>query len=303
MSATATEREAGAVRVAGDLCASCGIAALDNITLEECDGCDLVKYCSDKKCCEDHRERHAEECKKRADELHDRKLFTQPDGCCRGECPICFLPMPHGNKKTTFYSCCSKKICNGCEYTHRISNKQNNCPFCREPVLSSGDEENDRRMMKRIEAGDPAAMQRMGTLCFKQGDYDAAVKYWTNAAELGDAEAHYHLGVAYGEGYGVEKDEEKEVYHLEIAAIGGEPDARYNLGWIEDENGRFERAVKHFIIAAKVGDIGSMKELWKHYSDENISKEDLEATLRAHQAALDAMKSPHRDAADHNKWK
>ena len=53
MSATATEGEAAAVRAAEVVCAWCGIAAVDNITLEECDGCDLVKYCSDK-CQEGH---------------------------------------------------------------------------------------------------------------------------------------------------------------------------------------------------------------------------------------------------------
>ena len=41
-----------------DLCASCGIAAVDDVKLKRCnDGCDLVKYCSDK-CQELHREQH-----------------------------------------------------------------------------------------------------------------------------------------------------------------------------------------------------------------------------------------------------
>ena len=43
------------------VCANCGIAEVDDIELEECDGCDLVKYCSDK-CREEHREQHDEEC-------------------------------------------------------------------------------------------------------------------------------------------------------------------------------------------------------------------------------------------------
>ena len=58
-----------------------------------------------------------------------------------------------------------------------------------------------------------------------------------------------------------------------------------------------ERAVKHFIIAANVGHEKSMKVLWEHYSAGNITKEDLEATLRTHKAAIDAMKSPEREAA------
>ena len=42
----------------------------------------------------------------------------------------------------------------------------------------------------------------------------------------------------------------------------------------------------------------SMKALWAHYSVGNITKEDLEAVLRAHKAAVDAMKSTQRDAAE-----
>jgi hypothetical protein len=45
-----------------------------------------------------------------------------------------------------------------------------------------------------------------------------------------------------------------------------------------------------------------MKKLWKCYSEGNITKEDLNATLRTHQAALDAMKSPEREAAEEKVW-
>ncbi len=58
-----------------------------------------------------------------------------------------------------------------------------------------------------------------------------------------------------------------------------------------------DRAVKHCIIAAKFGLLRPMKEVWRHYAQGNITKEDLEATLRAHQAAIDATKSPQREAA------
>jgi len=83
-----------------------------------------------------------------------------------------------------------------------------------------------------------------------------------------------------------------------MAAIGGHPTARYNLGCYEERKGNIERSVKHHIIAAKLGDEDSMKKLWKHYSGENITKEDLETTLRTHKAAIDAMKSPEREAAE-----
>jgi TPR repeat protein len=120
----------------------------------------------------------------------------------------------------------------------------------------------------------------------------------TKAAKLGDADAHYRLGFMYGKGSGVEEDEEKAVYHWEKAAIGGHPDARYNLATIEEKNGNIERSIKHIIIAAKLGDEDSMKALWKHYSAGNITKEDLEVTLRTHHAAIDEMKSEQRDVAE-----
>jgi tetratricopeptide (TPR) repeat protein len=280
------------------VCANCGhdIAEVDEIKLEECDGCDLVRYCGDK-CREEHREQHNEECKKRAKESQDNSLFRQPDGSHRGECPLCFLPMPLDPRKSTFNSCCSKHICDGCEYAHHVKSGSQTCPFCRESLADDDDEE-ERRLMKRIKANDPAALRYMGTERYFEGDHDTAVKYWTKAAELGDMEAHCNLGESYHEGDVVVKDEEKGVYHLEMAAIGGDPDARHYLAVIEERNGNVKRAVKHFIIAANLGYEESMKALWKHYSAGNITKEDLEATLRTHKAATDAMKSPEREAAE-----
>ncbi len=281
-------------------CANCGIAGVDNVKLEECNDCDLVKYCGEK-CREEHREEHAGECKIRAKELHDRKLFTQPDGTHLGECPLCFLPMPIDEREYMFWSCCSSCICLGCLMANFTSNKfefekAGSCPFCRTPASKSKGEPR-KRMMKRIKANDSAAMTRMAVECHKEGDYERELEYLTKAAELEDADAHYELGNMYDKGEGVEKDEEKAVYHFEKAAIGGHPHARNNLACVEEDNYNTERAVKHFIIAASLGYDGSMKALWGHYSLGNITKEDLDATLRAHQAAIDAMKSPQRKIA------
>ena len=152
-------------------------------------------------------------------------------------------------------------------------------------------------MMKRVKAGDSAAMVNMGLRLCEEGDHERAFEYLTKAAELGDMKAHNQLGVMYDRGEGVEMDEGKAVYYWEKAAIIGDPDARHNLGYIEERNGRMDRAVKHFIIAANLGLKGSMKVLWQYYKKGHISKKDLDATLRTHQAAVDAMKSPQREAA------
>jgi tetratricopeptide (TPR) repeat protein len=274
-------------------CASCGIAG---VKLKECTDCDLVKYCGDK-CREKHREQHSEEYNKRKTLLYDKELFTQPDETHLGECPICFLPLPLDQTKRVFYSCCSELVCGGCVHANHKSNivKTGSCPFCREPRPRKG--EARKRLMKRVKANDPVALSQMGACYNMEGDYNAAFKCLIKGAELGNVDAHHNLGVMYERGQGVEKDEEKAVYYYEKAAIGGHTFARYNLACIEEQNGNIERSVKHLIIDAKLGDEESMKILWKHYSAGNITKEDLDATLRTHQAAIDEMKSEQRNDA------
>jgi TPR repeat protein len=134
----------------------------------------------------------------------------------------------------------------------------------------------------------------MGGKHYIVGDYDKAVEYYTKAAELGDSMAH-HSGCMYSEGKSVEKDKEMAIRHWEKAAIGGNHLARYNLYIHETDN---KRAVKHLIIAAKLGDEKSMKKLWEYYPDGLVSKSELDATLRAHHSAIDATKSADRDAAE-----
>jgi hypothetical protein len=182
---------------------------------------------------------HEEECKKRQTEIHDRKLFTQPDETHLGECPLCFLPMPLDAEKSRFHSCCCSYICNGCSYADQISNKENRCPFCREPCTDD-EEENEKRIMERVKANDPGAITYMGGLRYNKGDYDVAFEYWTKAADLGDSHAHHRLGHMYEDGlHGIEEEEEKAVYHYEKAAIAASPQysqacvARHNLGCYE----------------------------------------------------------------------
>ncbi|KAK1733616.1 hypothetical protein QTG54_015659 [Skeletonema marinoi] len=275
-------------------CAACGVAEVDEVKLKECTSCDLVRYCCDE-CQRDHKSQHEDACNKRAVELRVEILFKQPESSNRGDCPICCLPLSLDTKKSIMMSCCSKLICKGCtyanqkrEYEGRLGYK---CPFCRTAIPSTV--EADKMMMKRIEANDPAAMCQWGREKYDKGDYSSAFELYTKAAQLGDAEAHYQLAVLYHE-----KDRGKEIHHLKEAAIGGHPDARFNLGCDEEESGNIERAVKHWIIAANLGDDGSIKELMEYFKEGKVSKDDLAATLRAHQAAVDAIKSPQRDAAE-----
>ena len=175
--------------------------------------------------------------------------------------------------------------------------QQPTCPFCRHPIPET-EEEFNQNLMKRVEANDKIALYEFAKLNLHNGDYDGAFRYCTKAAELGDSSAHYVLSLMYIEGKGVEKDEKKQVYHSERAVTNGHPSARCKLGVNEAWNERYERAVKHSIIAANLGCVRSIQQLRDYYKHELVSKEDFAAVLRAHHAAVNAMKSPQREAAE-----
>eukprot|EP00984_Skeletonema_dohrnii_P005143 scaffold1813_cov134-Skeletonema_dohrnii-CCMP3373.AAC.12 len=281
-------------------CASCGIDEDDDIKLKDCSACHLVRYCG-VECQRKHRPQHKKECKKRMAELRDEILFKQPESNHLGDCPICCLPLPLDPKKSNLQTCCIKLICNGCAYANQIREQEQNlkhtCPFCRHPLPKSQTEV-DQRFMKRVEANNAVAIRQMGGKFYCNGDYKSAFEYSAKAAALGDIHAHFQLSNMYREGEGVKKDLKKELYHAEQAVIGGDTLARHNLGWAEWRHGRRDRAVKHWIIAAKLGYDLSLEELKDCYREGLVSKEDFAAALRAHQAAVDAVKSPQREKAD-----
>ena len=281
-------------------CASCGKAEVDEVKLKKCTACKLVKYCS-VECQKNHRPQHKRACKKRAAEIRDDNLFKQPDESNLGECPICCLPLPFDIEKWTIMTCCCKYICKGCAYANYLREAEQGleqrCPYCREP-LPKTEEERDQNYEKRVKADDPVAIFKLGVKCEHEGDYEGAFGYFSKAAALGEADAHYNLSIMYQLGDGVEKDKKKEVYHLKEAAIGGHPNARVNLGCFENENGRIDRAMKHFIIAAKLGYDDALDAVKIGFTKGFVTKEDYEAALRGHQAAVDATKSEQREKAE-----
>jgi hypothetical protein len=289
-------------------CASCGIAGGDgDISLKTCTACHLVKYCG-VKCQRDHWPKHKKECKKRAAELRDEILFKQPETSHLGDCPICCLPLSDDTQwaKNILMACCGKTICCGCYYANmkreRTGRLEHKCPFCRHPLPKSGE---DPRIpyMKRVEANDPEAICHMGARKYKEGDVAGGLDYFSKAAELGDARAHFNLSQMYYDGLGVERDEKKQLYHLERAAIGGHSMARHNLGCMEERHGNMDRAIKHWIIAANLAYELSLEALQNAYRKGLVSKEDFTEALRGYQAAIEAAKSPQRkEGAEFNKF-
>ena len=107
-----------------DVCANCNVsadasreAAGDgaNVLLKNCAACLLVKYCS-VDCQRDHRSKHKKECKRRAAELKDERLYGQGHERPEGDfCPICTLPIPlRMEEHSVFNACCMKRVCKGC---------------------------------------------------------------------------------------------------------------------------------------------------------------------------------------------
>ena len=231
------------------VCANCGKGEEETGKLKACTACKMVKYCN-RECQIAHRPQHKKECKRRAAELHDEKLFKQPPNPYE-DCPICFLRMPTLETGRRYMTCCGKKICSGCCYAPVYDNQGNEidntkCAFCRTPAPTS-EEEMIEWLLKRMEVNDADAINTIGCN-YRDGrygitqDYDKALELFHRAADLGYAEAYLNIGYAYINGDGVEVDEKKAIHYFELGAIGGDATARHNLGYNEHNAGNMERA-------------------------------------------------------------
>eukprot|EP00956_Cyclotella_meneghiniana_P006912 scaffold9332_cov34-Cyclotella_meneghiniana.AAC.1 len=273
-----------------DHCASCGKA---DANLKACKACKLVKYCG-VDCQVAHRPAHKKACREKARELFDEKLYALPPK--REDCPICMIPLPCHDEECTYMVCCGKTICNGCVYCMT----RNCCPFCNTADPRSV-EESLKRLSDRIEKyNDPEAMIMLSAY-YRMGahglplDLSKVIELLQRASELESATGHYHLGLSYHNGVGVKHDKKKAVHHWQIAAMMGNMQARHNLGCAEEENGNFQRAMKHFMIAAKCGFEKSLDAVKDGFRDGHVTKEDFEKTLRDYQASCDETKSEQRD--------
>ena len=68
-----------------------------------------------------------------------------------------------------------------------------------------------------------------GLVAYKNNDYKKAIELYQKAAEQGNAEAQYKLGIMYQNGKGAKQDYKKAIKLYEVAAIKGNVDAQYKL--------------------------------------------------------------------------
>lgn len=237
--------------------------------------------------------------------IQDEKLFQRPPRVI-GDCPICLLRMPVADKSGRVFPCCGNFICIGCFYSPVYDNRgikiADRCPYCKTPDSVLSEEEVLEMVKKRAVLDDVFALYTAGC-CYSSGidgyprDHVKAVELWHRAGELGNPWAFNYLGRAYRLGEGVDVDWEKGVHYCELAAVMGDPYARCNLGNIEERSGNIDRALKHFMIAAKDGCAESLDHIKDLYSCGDVTKDDYSTALRAYQEYIGEIKSEKRDKA------
>ena len=117
------------------------------------------------------------------------------------------------------------------------------------------------------------------------------------AADIGLIDALFNLGIAYCYGNGVQEDKAKAVHFWTKAALQGHVESRYNLGITEGQKRNYGRAVKHFLISAKMGHKDSVKKIEEMFMAGVATKEQYAEALRGFQDAVEEMKSHDRDEA------
>ena len=285
-----------------EVCANCGKGANDNVKLKNCNACFLVKYCS-VDCQKTHRKQHKKACKQRAAELKDEKLYSQ--GHERPEnhfCPICLLAIPFPiDDHAVLYACCMKMVCNGCCHAAMKGGLGQNCPFCR-TLPPDTREEAHARTRRRVAARDPEAICLLGNQYFYglfglEKDMSRGIELWLDAVDLGSTGAQYKLGIGHFYGVGVNLDKAKGIRYLEAAAIQGDAKSRHILGLLASVDRNVDRAVRHYMISAKIGHKYSLDAIKDMFAGGLATRAQYAEALKGYQDAVEEMKSPDRDEA------
>jgi tetratricopeptide (TPR) repeat protein len=198
-----------------------------------------------------------------------------------------------------YYSCCGKSFCEGCVHSFNESeNYDNICPFCNSILGSKTDEVKIEEHMKRIKANDAGAMYLLAGYYYHglkgvQQDQDRAMELYARAADLGLSKAHLNMGNKHYEG----GDFKKAKFYFEAAAMAGHHEARYNLGLMDVECHKIDRAIKHWTIAASAGEYKAMDALRKYFEAGFVGRDSIDSTLAAYNNSCVEMRSKARDAS------
>ncbi|MDH3821900.1 MAG: sel1 repeat family protein [Gammaproteobacteria bacterium] len=96
-----------------------------------------------------------------------------------------------------------------------------------------------------------------GWNAYNSADYETALAEWEALADSGDVDAAYGMGLLYGNGFGVDMNDELALKYYGLAAEKGHADAQFNLavmhqnGWGVPQSD--ETANKWYALAAEQG--------------------------------------------------
>ena len=138
----------------------------------------------------------------------------------------------------------------------------------------------------------------VGSYYYALNDCYEAIKWIGMAADLGNAEALFNMGVFYMEGMGCDQDMEMSAKYFHRAARRRHPDAQYayadllSNGWGVEQDQK--RAIKWFADAAENGNVEAMYRLGEIYEMGIGTDVQLDAAVKWYDAACS---KGHRQAA------
>ena len=111
---------------------------------------------------------------------------------------------------------------------------------------------------------------RKGWNAYSSTDYATALAEWQDLADAGDKNASYGMGLLYGNGFGVEMNDELALRYYGAAAEQGHAEAQFNLA-VMHQNGwgvpaSDEVANKWYRLAAEQGITGAQVALGRYYA-------------------------------------
>lgn len=101
----------------------------------------------------------------------------------------------------------------------------------------------------------------------------------------------------YYNGEGVAKDAKKSTHYFELAAKLGHVLARHQLGCFDYVAGNYERAFRHYVIAAKGGNNTSLLATKDGFVRGKVTKDQYAEALRGYQESQAQLSSNSRVAA------
>jgi len=111
---------------------------------------------------------------------------------------------------------------------------------------------------------------KKGWNAYSSTDYATALAEWQELADAGDVKSSYGMGLLYGNGFGVDMNDELALKYYGFAAENGHADAQFNLavmlqnGWGVPAND--ESANKWYKLAADQGITSAQIALGRYYA-------------------------------------